>query len=149
MVNKELLKTTLDLIKVKPEEHNQNNWVNTSLYSPCGTTMCFAGHAAVLSGAEIPDPKKHHVDDWYVGPNGEYINWSQKQYLTPSEFTPIGNFAQQKLGLSTEQADYLFGPDIDVEDIEAAVYDLMNDRDIAGLYNEDDYDDDHCPCCNY
>jgi hypothetical protein len=153
MVNKELLKNTLDLIKLKPAEHDQAKWVTLAEWTTCGTTMCFAGHAAVLSGAaEIPDPKKHSIDDWYVGKDGEYLNYYQMQSLSPYEFTSVAKVAQVQLGLTGDQADYLFGPDLDVEDLENAVDDLLNDREIAALlYDEDDEDDDDdwdaCECC--
>lgn len=151
MVNKGLLKNTLDLIKLKPAEHDQAQWVTTAENSTCGTTMCFAGHAAVLSGAaEIPDPKKHLIDNWYVGNDGKYLNYFDRQYMSSADATPVAKVAQRELGLTDEQADYLFGPDLDVEDLDDAVDDLLNDREISALsaYYDDDYEGS-CTCCAY
>lgn len=153
MVNKELLKNTLDLINAKPETHDQSNWVLVEPSTVCGTTMCFAGHAAVLAGVEIPDPKKHEVADWYVGKNGEYLNWKQADKVDFSARRPVAEFARDALGLNSEQADYLFGPELDREDLEEAVNELLNDEPISRMgydEDEDDYDDyDGCACCDY
>lgn len=47
MKNYPLLRKTLEHIEAHPEEHDQRYW---GLKGPCGTTMCFAGHAVVLAG---------------------------------------------------------------------------------------------------
>src|SRR4051812_40565249 len=46
--NKELLQRTIDYIEAHPEEWDQTEW-------RCGTSMCFAGHAAILAGCEWRD----------------------------------------------------------------------------------------------
>jgi hypothetical protein len=46
-VNVDLLQRTLDYIEEHPEEWDQYLWGHKT---PCGTTFCFAGHAALLSG---------------------------------------------------------------------------------------------------
>lgn len=158
-VNRELIKNTMELIKATPEVHHQANWVNTSAASPCGTVMCFAGHAAVLAGAEIPDPKKHQISDWYVGTNGEYRNWTQAYEMKASENTPVATFAKDAMGVSHREADYMFEPERQVSELELAVAELVEHGQIL-TFNEhydddyDDYDDtedDDCHdyCCDY
>lgn len=151
MLNRELLKKTMAIVKYKPEQHDQHDWVMLDEESPCGTTMCFAGHAAVLAGAEIPDPKKHRIENWYVGPNGEYINADQRFGYDAVYGLGVGEYAANALGLPSVEADYLFNPDREVEDIEVAVEELLEHGQIL-TYVDRDYDDDdgsydECPCC--
>lgn len=49
MKNYPLLRKTLEHIEAHPEEHNQMYWGEKTA---CGTTLCFAGHAVLLAGAE-------------------------------------------------------------------------------------------------
>lgn len=149
MLNKELLQKTMNLINAKPETHDQANWVFETSNSPCGTTMCFAGHAAVLAGAEIPDPKKHLVSDWYVGEGGKYLNYLDYNNLESrkrDEATSVAFYARQALGLDYEQAEYLFGHDLSREDLEDAVEELVS----TGMLSDIDFYDDsdeYCDCC--
>lgn len=151
MVNKELLKLTLDTIQAKPSEYYQGTWVSTTESNVCGTTMCFAGHAAVLAGAEIPNPKKHYVADWYVGKDGQYMNWREAEAANFGDYQSVAVFARNALGLSYEDSDYIFDGDRTEDEIVAAVDDLINDREIAGRYTYVDDEDDYgpCPCCEY
>lgn len=150
MVNKELLKNTLDLINANPETHHQANWVRVEPANVCGTVMCFAGHAAVLAGAEIPDPKKHKVADWYVGKDGQYLNYEQAGADGDFNYVAVSDYARKALGLSNEQANYLFGPDLDRDDLYVAVQELLNDEEISAMqYMDDDDDYGDCPCCDY
>lgn len=148
MVNKDLLQKTMDLINAKPETHDQNQWVVTDTHSPCGTTMCFAGHAAVLAGAEIPDPKKHSVSDWYVDKDGKYLNRNSYNNLkgrARDEATSVAFYARTALGLDYDQAEYLFGPDLSREDLEEAVQELIE---TGSLDRVESYYDDSCSCCD-
>lgn len=158
-VNLELLNKTLDIIKVKPEEYDQNTWVSKDEDSPCGTTMCFAGHAAILAGAEIPDPKKHIVQDWYVKlSDNSYLNYQDTSAVNYNEYTHVQFFAQKALGITSEEQDWLFHSDRTVEEIERAVAELNEYGQIVnmGWYDDDDYDDyddyyddEPCDCgCN-
>lgn len=150
-MNKELLQDTLNLIKARPETHNQSNWVIANPASPCGTTMCFAGHAAVLAGAETPDPKKHVISDWYVGKDGQYVNYGEACGLGYHETKGVALFAQNALGLSSEYADYLFHASISRERLEEAVEELITTGSLSAVDNYDEYDDyydgdDGCDC---
>lgn len=49
MVNVPLLRKTIEHITEHPTEWNQESW---GVQTPCGTSHCFAGHAATLSGYE-------------------------------------------------------------------------------------------------
>ncbi len=131
--NKELLKQTLQRIKTVPMEYNQGHWVKVEEANVCGTTMCFAGHAAILAGAEVPDPKKHVVADWYVAKDdsNSYLNWRQAEAKDCQEYETVSQFAQRALGLNWDEQDYLFDADRTVEEIEEAVqsvltYDIMD-----------------------
>lgn len=143
MVNKELLQETLAWIKTKPADYNQGNWVQKAEESPCGTQMCFAGHAAVLAGAENPDPKKHFIGDWYVknDESKSYLNWLDIQKESRSNYTHVQEFATNALGLTAADASYLFGADRTVEEIEVAVEELLEYGNIQtfGYSDEDRY----------
>lgn len=47
MVNVDLIHRTLDRIEASPEEWHQQFFAHRT---PCGTTMCFAGHALIEAG---------------------------------------------------------------------------------------------------
>lgn len=151
-VNLELLNATLEMIKANPDKYDQNSWVKTDEYSPCGTTMCFAGQAAVLAGAEIPDPKKHNIVDWFVSKDEKksYLNIDDVYYgnnEVPSEH--VQDFATRELNLSFEEREYLFECDRTIEEIERAVRELNETGRIQTMWHddEDDYDyDDYCDC---
>lgn len=149
MLNKELIKNTMDLIKAQPEVYDQDNWVSEDAYSPCGTTMCFAGHVAVLAGAEIPDPKKHQIFDWYVGPEGEYLNYKDFWNLNkPGE--SVSAYARKAMGIDNDEALYMFAHDRSVEDLELAVKELLEHGAIRTFNDdEDDYEDYCCDRCSY
>lgn len=111
MANAPLLKLTMDYINLFPEKHDQGDWVD-----PCDSTMCFAGHAAILAGATF---KKKIWDDeyeWMVDPEtGKHARFGndKREY--------IQYFAQRKLGLTTDEADYLFHHHRTREDLKKAV----------------------------
>lgn len=151
MLNKELLKETLDIIKLKPSEYDQTSWVRVEEANVCGTAMCFAGHAAILAGAEAPDPKKHYVADWYVNNSDKaYLNWQQYDAAEWGTATSVARFAQAALGLDYDQADYIFDGDRTVDEIEHAVNTLIETGDYvppSSYYDEDDDDYYCCPSC--
>lgn len=154
MLNRELLKNTMALIKYKPETHNQSTWVTMDDSSPCGTTMCFAGHAAVLAGAEIPDPTKHLVADWYIRKSDlAYLNYQAAAGTSMSERKSVREFAKDNLGIIDMEANYLFDGDRTVEEIELAVQELLEYGSILTYssqaddeYDYYDYYDDGCDC---
>lgn len=150
MVNKELLKATIDVINAKPELHDQANWVRIEEENVCGTAMCFAGHAAILAGAEAPDPKKHYVADWFIAKGGKYLNWKEADAADADEqIVSVASYARNALGLDFETSDYMFDGDRTREELTEAVDDLLNDRPVV-VYDDDEDDyDGGCPCCDY
>lgn len=84
MGNIQLLKKTRDHILMYPDEHNQNLWF-------CETSMCIAGHAAVLAGAKVVNDI-----DFGIGlqANGDWISAPE--------------YAGSNLGLTREEREYLF-----------------------------------------
>jgi len=86
MGNIKLLKEVRDNIVMNPDKHNQKTWV-------CGTRMCIAGHAAVMSGKA----KVAHSIDW-----GDYFVDQYGDDVSPS------SVAQDELSLSPEEYEYLF-----------------------------------------
>jgi len=142
-VNLELLNSTLARIKELPQEYRQSTWVSQAENNVCGTTMCFAGHAAVLAGAEIPNPKKHSIVDWFVAEdeNNSYLNLDDAYYSngdTPNQH--VQDFATKALGLTYKQREYLFEADRTMDQIEQAVHELNTYGEILS------YDDDPCEC---
>lgn len=86
MGNIKLLKEVRETIVLNPETHNQKTWV-------CGTRMCIAGHAAVMSGkAKVASSLA-----W-----GDYFVDMDGQDVTASEI------AQDELDLTEEEREYLF-----------------------------------------
>ncbi|WP_059007907.1 hypothetical protein [Streptomyces specialis] len=120
MANAELLRTTLRHIQQNPDSWDQASW-------RCGSTGCFAFHAALLAGAELADPQTT-----VPGPGGTTPNYDS--YLACNTaardlgFTQprihISDFAQAALGLETEKATELFASWRELPDLEALVADL-------------------------
>lgn len=127
-----LLLATMALIKVFPEKHDQDTWVD-----PCNTTMCFAGHAATIAGATF-DRKIHDDDDsWIVDPEGKHVDeltayegdyWDNER---KEGYKLIEEFAKDKLGLSQREADYMFHHARTPEQLENAVYKFAEGYTIA------------------
>lgn len=84
MGNVDLLKRTLDQIVKFPEKHSQDTW-------HCETTMCIAGHAAVLAGAKLK-----------VGYHGNTELWHDGMFVSASRF------ADEALDLTDFEYNYLF-----------------------------------------
>lgn len=97
MKNYPLLRKTMEHIEAHPEEHDQRYW---GLQTPCGTTMCFAGHAVVLAGL-TPVWNK---DDRYFLAEGEMIAAIDEEGTRWS--VQVG--AARALGLGPDEADELF-----------------------------------------
>lgn len=87
-----LLRRTLDHIRAHPEEWRQGYW-------RCGTTMCFAGHAAFLAGGEWFHPEDP-MCSYMVAQPGEVT------YLRGA--VRVEDRARRVLGLTEGQADELF-----------------------------------------
>lgn len=83
--NVALLTQTLEYIRAHPDELVQHTW-------RCNTGCCFAGHAAILSGARWQDPKR--LSSVITTPNGSE-EW-------------VSSYAKRVLGLNRTEADWLF-----------------------------------------
>lgn len=99
MINENLLKLTMLYIKTFPEKHDQGAWVE-----PCNSTMCFAGHAAILSGATFKNKIYENEEEWLV----DETTGKHKAWDSLSKRVYISDFARKKLGLTAGEADYLF-----------------------------------------
>ena len=106
MVNKELLRTTMDFINANPQLHNQGDWIE-----PCNSTMCFAGHAAILAGATFDQKIWEMHEEWDVdattGKHGIFQDYNDPASMN---LCHVSDFAQNKLGISFAEREYLFSP---------------------------------------
>lgn len=109
-----LLEDTMALIEAHPEQHDQAHWFADMQSHDCETTFCFAGHAAILSGAQPPNDGQ----SWYVDPETGLA----VLYGTDGA-QHVMVYAQNKLGLTDVQADKLFHGANTVERLRALVND--------------------------
>lgn len=150
LINVPLLKKTLKFIVENPKSWNQASW-----QSQCGTTCCFAGHAALLDGAEI---KARPTDVDYstrvitgrleaaaaAAPGAAYYvrsaltkeeiaavaqaraNATCNTVQTPTgRYTEIRAYAKKALGLTEKQACDLFAEDNTLDDLKEKVAALV------------------------
>jgi len=110
MANVEKLEAVLDYIRTHPEEHDQSVWADRG---SCGTTLCFAGTAVVLSGYEIL---------WDETTNDAYL------CQRGPETGHIAEVAADELELSDVQANDLFLSADTFDDVERTVKDIINDE---------------------
>lgn len=94
-LNIELLKQVRDKIATTPQAYNQETWGQPSAAAPCGTAACIAGWACILSGAMTPE-KLYDL--------GETRHWER-----------IEGVAQDKLGLTLDEADTLFNGEPEIK----------------------------------
>lgn len=126
-LNKDLLLAVMEEIEKFPETHNQDAWFR-SLDQPvpskdgelCDTSFCFAGHAAILSGAASPVAGRstwagrpdRFRPDWWVDPaTGEAVMlFDHDDYLAAKArgAVSVANYARRVLGLTLGQATALF-----------------------------------------
>lgn len=106
--NIQLLKDTLEWLKNKPEQHRQTSFINffddeddPDYESPnmCHTTMCTAGHAAALAGAEIPKHNWHSEWGWSLDDEGKLVKY---------DGLPVEFWAREKLGFNYNENEYIF-----------------------------------------
>lgn len=86
MVNVDLIHRTLDRIEAEPDRWSQEYFANKT---PCGTTMCFAGHALIKAGYTL---------------DGETFFGPKTGWTVPC----VGEAAGHVLGLNRQQSDSLF-----------------------------------------
>lgn len=105
MGNIELLRKTKEHMQANPELHNQGTWIsfpdsNRFPYNAnlCHTTMCTAGHAAVLAGAEIPTFDQYCRVGWVLNQEGKVHQNGEG----------VASWAAERLGLNDDEFNYLF-----------------------------------------
>ncbi len=111
-MNVELAEEVLSYIHDHPEEHDQNQWGERTA---CGTSMCFAGHAALLAfGAEniawtryVNDPDAEAAFIRHVKVFGTHMS--------------VGDAAQKALGLEDWQRTELFLNAMSLEEVELCI----------------------------
>lgn len=126
--NVQLLITTLEQIKRHPEDHDQENW-------RCGTSSCFAGHAAILAGAQWatgPDAHSAQLPPGAIRLDPDDDTDMQAQHVYSDDVTwiaPDGTrmyqhvsaYARRVLGFSLIDTGYLFMASNSIEDLENIV----------------------------
>lgn len=140
--NLELLKATWNFIKNNPEKHQQSDFID---HTQCGTRMCFAGHAAVLSGAEFPKDDS----SWFLTEDGKL---TEKDDMGIRKGIYIEEYARNILGMTYDESQFIFYYTSNngfAGRIEHLI-ELWEKGEIFDFYDvdEDDYDDEPCPCCN-
>ena len=60
-MNSDLLRQVRDSIASEPLAFDMGDWAELADDSPCGTTMCIAGHALAISGIQVIDPLNGHM----------------------------------------------------------------------------------------
>ncbi|ATS92934.1 hypothetical protein SEA_SUPERPHIKIMAN_92 [Mycobacterium phage Superphikiman] len=107
MRNKALLNEVMQFILKYPEAHDQGVY-----FSECGTVACFAGWACYLAGY-----------DKVPGSRGIVADPESPKGCDHASFK-----ARDLLGLTTDEAEYLFYADNSVEDLQRMVANLVADR---------------------
>lgn len=104
-----------DQIVQHPESHNQKVWVQET---SCGTTACVAGWTVILAGA-TPALDRDISSSWHgIDEFPGWVRYGLDEYASYVDCIPIhGNrsalvsifsYAEQLLGLTSAQGDYLF-----------------------------------------
>lgn len=116
--NKKLLCETMKYIETHPEK-----WVQWSYR--CGTSMCFAGWAAVLAGGK------------WSNPVGECDTRMKRQGAWPEE--EVEERAMRVLGLTEEEAAILFDGSNSKTDLQGFVKNLCEGKEIDVYPADIDY----------
>ena len=112
VLNDNLMRSTMDYIRLHPEEWNQGTFGSMNENSPCGTTMCYAGTALKVAGYRI---EVKDMDPDYSFTDRRYIRWYRPGTDQPVE---PDQEAQRILGLTWDQAEEIFYASSGVEDPE-------------------------------
>lgn len=126
--NVALLNETMNWINLHPEQHNQGAWGEYN-EEACETTMCFAGHAAILAGGTFDTKVYMDEFEWNVNAKtGEHVasEWVQSDECPccselAEGMTHVADFAAEKLGLSDDERTYLFSGTRTREELNEAV----------------------------
>lgn len=101
MGNIELLKKTKEFMQANPSLHNQDTWIKfrgVASTNMCHTSMCTAGHAAVLAGAQVPTHAQYVDNGWTLSKEGKIEYWGDAVSL----------WAGDKLGFNDHEYNYIF-----------------------------------------
>ena len=93
-LNVDLMLAVREQITSHPETHYQGDWARRT---ECGTTLCIAGWACVLSGQELR---------WYDTEDEQGRFVARADYASLGE--PIWSKANELLGLSDQEGGHLF-----------------------------------------
>lgn len=128
MANVGLLESTLDEIRMNRDEHDQALW---GMKTECGTTMCFAGHAVTLAGAELVwAGHSHEVFNTSLlhNPVRRFVSDFADQCIFPGEAESenVYSAATRLLDLTEMEAIRLFLSAKTFDDVERTVKDIIN-----------------------
>lgn len=106
--NVALLRKTKEALLANPTKHRQSSWIDfdyewseeVPTSNMCHTTMCSAGHAAALAGADIPTLGEFWNSGWRLTEDGKLAG--------ENEGLHVSEWAQQELGMNWREADYIF-----------------------------------------
>lgn len=101
MGNVELLRKTKEFMQANPGLHNQDTWISfpgAARSNMCHTSMCTAGHAAVLAGAQVPTYEQYLDSGWTLSSDGAINYWGD----------PVAMWASEKLGFNDNEYNYIF-----------------------------------------
>lgn len=107
MRNIALLNQVMDHIEAHPDQHDQTMWIaQPTSIDNCGTTACFAGWSVLLHPKTVWNPAKGTLT----------LPWIRNELDSDLPGT-----AQELLGLTTLEADWLFAADRTREELRARV----------------------------
>lgn len=126
--NVTLLRRTIDWIEKHPEQHAQEDWL-----SPCGAKYCYAGHAAILAGAQAPGVNV--AGDYWMIELPTLHALSHSDGHTGVAAVHVSEFAQEQLGLTEIESEVMFELDRTRAELRILVEAL-----VAGAWIDDECD---------
>lgn len=139
-INFPLLDEIMSFVEKNPQQWDQDNWfkivdietgavryesekVIMEEINSCGTTMCFAGHAALRMGFP-PPPKDNHTPWTRMVKDNPAEDYEYQEY--------VSDFAGNVLGLSYSQAEALFAGENSMQDLKNIVEALHLNPKLSG-----------------
>lgn len=131
LIHHTLLLSTLDHVKADPKSWHQQSW-------RCGTTACFAGHAALLNGAQWALEPGHHTAFMPEGAirldaDGDTDRQASCMYSDDVTWVDdegqryyqhVSAYARGALGLTQQDAEALFAASNSMARLEEIIDDL-------------------------
>lgn len=112
--NVDLLTKVLDHIERDPKTWRQDSYRSfVDEESACATAFCFAGHTAVMTGAQVSP----YGVGWWLAEDGT---------LDHHATTHVSDWARDRLGLTDDEANKLFAPFNDLGDLRTLVQRYIN-----------------------